>query len=76
MCRLATIAALAILSLVAGSPARAAVVVGVRVFPVTLNFDDPGVGDELRLPQLVWQRRPVRRTSLSFSGNGTKRSRP
>ncbi len=55
MCRLPLIAALAILSLIAGSPARAAVVVGVRVFPVTLNFDDPGVGDELRLPQLVWQ---------------------
>jgi hypothetical protein len=37
-------------------PAFANVVVGVRVFPVTVNFDDPGVGDELRLPQFVWQR--------------------
>jgi hypothetical protein len=35
--------------------ASAHVVVGARVFPVTLTFDDPGVGDEATLPQLVWQ---------------------
>jgi hypothetical protein len=32
-------------------PAHAHVVVGDRVFPVTLTFDDPGVGDEATLPQ-------------------------
>ena len=56
MPRPVAVAALAILGLIASPAARAAVVVGVRIFPVTVNFDDPGVGDELRLPQLVWQR--------------------
>jgi hypothetical protein len=37
-------------------PASAHVIAGVRVFPVTLTFDDPGVGDEVTLPQVVWQR--------------------
>ncbi len=36
--------------------ASAHVVVGDRVFPVTLTFDDPGVGDEFTLPQVTWQR--------------------
>jgi hypothetical protein len=35
--------------------ASAHVVVGVRLFPVTLTFDDPGVGDEATLPQIVYQ---------------------
>ena len=39
-----------------GHPARAHVVAGARVFPVTLTFDDPGVSDEVTLPQIVWQR--------------------
>jgi hypothetical protein len=40
-----------------GSPvAFAHVVAGDRVFPVTLTFDDPGVGDEATLPQFIWQR--------------------
>jgi hypothetical protein len=38
------------------APAAAHVVAGARVFPVTLTFDDPGVGDEATLPQIVWQR--------------------
>jgi hypothetical protein len=37
-------------------PAAAHVVVGSRVFPVTTTFDDPGVGDEVTLPQVIWQR--------------------
>lgn len=37
------------------SPAQAHVVAGDRVFPVTLTFDDPGVGDEVTLPQFVYQ---------------------
>ena len=36
--------------------AFAHVIVGARVFPVTLTFDDPGVADEATLPQFVWQR--------------------
>ncbi len=35
--------------------ANAHVVVGARTFPVTLTFDDPGVGDEATLPQFVYQ---------------------
>ena len=37
------------------APANAHVVVGARTFPVTLTFDDPGVGDEATLPQFVYQ---------------------
>jgi hypothetical protein len=35
--------------------ASAHVVAGDRTFPVTLTFDDPGVGDEATMPQFVWQ---------------------
>jgi hypothetical protein len=37
-------------------PAAAHAVAGVRVFPVTLTMDDPGVADEASLPTLSWQR--------------------
>ena len=37
-------------------PARAHVIAGARVFPVTLTFDDPGVSDEASLPALTYQR--------------------
>lgn len=40
------------------TPAQAHVVVGNRVFPVTLTFDDPGVGDEATLPQFVYPPTP------------------
>ena len=36
--------------------ASAHVVAGARVFPVTLTFDDPGVGDELSLPAFTYTR--------------------
>jgi hypothetical protein len=49
---LATAGALAVI------PAFAHVIVGVRVFPVTLTFDDPGVGDEATLPQIIYQPGP------------------
>lgn len=39
-------------------PAHAHVVVGDRVFPVTLTLDDPGVADEATLPQFVYQPGP------------------
>jgi hypothetical protein len=39
----------------AASQAQAHAVAGVRVFPVTLTLDDPGVADEVTLPQIVEQ---------------------
>jgi hypothetical protein len=48
---LATAAALACHA----APAAAHAVAGVRVFPVTLTLDDPGVADEATLPQIVVQ---------------------
>lgn len=38
--------------------ADAHVVAGARVFPVTLTFDDPGVGDEITLPQITFTPSP------------------
>ncbi len=37
-------------------PAAAHVIAGVRVFPVTLTFDDPGVSDEASLPAFSYSR--------------------
>ncbi len=37
-------------------PLAAHAIAGVRVFPVTLTLDDPGVADEATLPQIQWQR--------------------
>ncbi len=58
MNRLYLAATLAVAGCIAATalPADAHVVVGNRVFPVTMTFDDPGVGDELTLPQVTWQR--------------------
>ena len=42
--------------LAATVPARAHVVAGARVFPVTLTFDDPGVNDEASLPAFSYAR--------------------
>lgn len=55
---LALAACCAAMPLFAYAPIQASahVIAGDRVFPVTLTFDDPGVGDELTLPQVVWQR--------------------
>ena len=58
------------------SPADAHVVVGDRVFPVTLTFDDPGVGDEATLPQFVYEPGAGGQTCTSSSGNTIRRSRP
>ena len=55
MSRLGVVAALALVNLPVCHPAFANVIVGARVFPITLALDDPGVGDEVRLPQVVWQ---------------------
>ena len=37
-------------------PARAHVIAGARVFPVTLTFDDPGVSDEASIPAFSYAR--------------------
>ncbi len=42
--------------LLAAASARAHVVAGARVFPVTLTFDDPGVSDEVSLPAFSYAR--------------------
>jgi hypothetical protein len=47
-------AAAAVLSAFAAH-AHAHAVAGVRVFPVTLTLDDPGVADEVTLPQIIEQ---------------------
>jgi hypothetical protein len=49
---------LAAAGLLAAGHAHAHAVAGVRVFPVTLTLDDPGVADEATLPQVVWQPGP------------------
>ncbi len=50
-------AALAVACLCArAAPAVAHVVVGTRVFPVTLTIDDPGVADEVTLPAITYSR--------------------
>jgi hypothetical protein len=54
MTRISMMAILAVVGL--ATPAAAHVIAGDRVFPVTTTFDDPGVGDELTLPQVVYQR--------------------
>jgi len=55
------------------SPAFAHAVCGSRVYPVTLTLDDPGVADELTLPQIVYTREgadggpgPSHDTSVQF----------
>ena len=49
-------AAIAATVIAAGHPARAHVIAGARVFPVTLTFDDPGVSDEASLPAFTYTR--------------------
>lgn len=44
--------------LAAPAAADAHAIAGVRVFPVTLTMDDPGVADEATLPQIVVQPEP------------------
>lgn len=49
-------AAFAAAACLAAHPGLAHVVVGTRVFPVTLTIDDPGVADEASLPALTYSR--------------------
>ena len=57
-------------------PAGAHVVAGARVFPVTLTFDDPGVGDEVTLPQIVVQPGAGGQTETSIQWEYDKRITP
>lgn len=50
--------ALAALAFAAPHTAAAHAIAGVRVFPVTLTLDDPGVADEATLPQIAYQPEP------------------
>jgi hypothetical protein len=50
--RCAALAACAVLA--SGAPALSHTIVGDRVFPATLTIDDPGVNDELALPQFTY----------------------
>ena len=75
-CRWPTWLALACLSgltLAASGQATAHAIAGARVFPVTLTLDDPGVADEVTLPQITYQRSgadggpgPVQEVDLGF----------
>ena len=56
MNRMISAMALACAGGVAAPQASAHAVCGSRVFPVTLTLDDPGVADEVTLPQLVYTR--------------------
>ena len=51
-------AALAAVAACASHQAAAHAIAGVRVFPVTLTLDDPGVADEATLPEVVYQPEP------------------
>jgi hypothetical protein len=53
---LAMIAGLAGIAASQSPDAAAHAISGVRVFPVTLTMDDPGVADEATLPQVSYQR--------------------
>lgn len=76
MSRFAPVSMLVAFSLLASHPALASVVAGVRVFPVTLTLDDPGVGDEVRLPQVIWQRDSGPQTDTQVKWEWDKRITP
>jgi hypothetical protein len=58
MQRISPIVALAcaVVPSLSASPALAHAVCGSRVYPVTLTLDDPGVADEVTIPQVVYTR--------------------
>ena len=54
-CKFVVLASASVMTL-APVAAGAHVIVGDRLFPVTLTFDDPGVADEASLPSFTYQR--------------------
>jgi hypothetical protein len=73
MSRLAAPVAAVFTLAVASQPAFAHAVAGDRVFPVTLTMDDPGVADEVTLPQIVDQpgSGPSNQTQLQWEWDKT-----
>jgi hypothetical protein len=51
---------------IAAREAAAHAISGVRVFPVTLTLDDPGVADEMTVPQVVYQPGPGPSNDTSY----------
>ncbi len=76
MLRLTPALVLAAASLLASQPVLASVVAGVRVFPVTLTFDDPGVGDELKMPHIIVQPEPGTQDGYQMKWEWDKRITP
>jgi hypothetical protein len=72
MSRYAAPVAAAVL-LIASQPAFAHAIAGDRVFPVTLTMDDPGVADEITLPQITNQpgAGPSNQTALQWEWDKT-----
>lgn len=56
MNRFRLLASLVCAGLLAPGAAMAHVIVGDRLFPVTLTFDDPGVADEVSIPSFTYER--------------------
>ena len=76
MSRIRLAVALALASVLGVRTASAHVVAGARVFPVTTTFDDPGVGDELTLPQVIYQRDAGPTTNVNLQFEFDKRITP
>jgi hypothetical protein len=53
--------------------ATAHAITGNRVFPATLAVDDPGVSDEMNLPQVSWFKDPEEGWTTETSANISKR---
>jgi hypothetical protein len=66
---LACAGALAATATIAGiGPALSHTIVGNRVFPATLDIDDPGVNDELGLPTFIYIANPDNSNEYDFNG--------
>jgi hypothetical protein len=62
------ISAFAAATLAGIGPALAAVTVGLRLSPVALTVDNPGVDDELSLPSFTYMTNPDGSVQYDFSG--------
>ena len=76
MFKISRVAFAAVAVSAAASPAFAHAIAGDRVFPVTLTLDDPGVADEVTLPQVVFQPGAGPSTQTQFQWEFDKRITP